>query len=98
MNKKEYGLIGLLLGAVLVAVLAAVVLKQYTARITPPRSASVRTQSTGQSSAPAQNAGQSPAPASGAEQTPCNGRKVGNMCIPTRLQSSSLDAFEKINQ
>ena len=98
MNKKGYGLIGLLLAAVLVAVLAAVVLKQYTSRITPPRAASAPAQSAAQSPSPAPNAEQGPAPAGGAEQTPCNGRRVGNICVPTQLQSSSLDAFEKINQ
>ena len=28
----------------------------------------------------------------------CKGRKVGNMCIPTQLESSSLEAFEQLSR
>lgn len=89
MNKKGMGLIGLLLAVVIVAVLTAAVLKQYARQtqkvLNTPGLQSVQ---------PAKNQkGQA------AANTPkCNGRLVGNICVPTEVRSSSLDAFNEMNK
>ncbi|HAM43188.1 MAG TPA: hypothetical protein DCP52_05110 [Elusimicrobia bacterium] len=89
MNKKGMGLIGLLLAVVIVAVLTAAVLKQY-ARQTQK----VLNTPGLQSVAPAKKQkGQVSANA-----PKCNGRLVGNICVPTEVRSSSLDAFNEMNK
>lgn len=89
MNKKGMGIIGLLLAVVIVAVLTAAVLKQY-ARQTQK----VLNTPGLQSVAPAKKQkGQVSANA-----PKCNGRLVGNICVPTEVRSSSLDAFNEMNK
>lgn len=88
MNRKGFGLIGLLIAVVLIALLMTVVLKQYasqTASVLP------------KAAPPAEAQTQQPS-ASPAQQQPCEGKRVGNICVPTQLQSSSLEAFEQLNQ
>ncbi len=93
MNNKGVGLIGLLIAVVIVGVLTAAVMKRY---LGATHSVLSRTGV----SAPAvpggtkKVAGQKGAPARPA----CKGRLVGNICVPTEVQSSSLDAFENMNK
>lgn len=91
-SKKGFGLIGLLLTVIIVAALTAVVLKQYAGQTRralslPGVGAAVQS---------AQPAGNTKAPIS--KQPPCDGRLVGNICVPTQVHSSSLDAFEQLNK
>ncbi len=86
-NQKGFSLLGMLLTAVLLAVLVMVVLKQYsasTAQLLPVPAA------------PRTDQARPEAPVPEAEE--CKGRKVGNMCIPTQLESSSLEAFEQLSR
>lgn len=101
-NRRGYGLLGMLVAALLIGILMSVVLKQYAGQTR-------RVLEWSGTAAPAsqKNAAQTKsAPASSgatARQTavesktvaPCNGRRVGNICVPTEIRSSSLDAFEK---
>lgn len=82
------GLIGLLLAVVIVAVLTAAVLKQYARQTQKVLNAPAL-----QRVEPAKSQkGQS------ANAPKCNGRLVGNICVPTEVRSSSLDAFNEINK
>ncbi len=92
-NKNGIGLLGMLIAVVVVSLLLMAVLKQYTVQtqrvLNMPGAAEL----------------QRPAPTNGkpaaAGQTPaaaqCNGRLVGNICVPTEVRSASLDAFEQMN-
>ncbi len=88
MNKKGMGLIGLLLAVVIVAVLTAALFKQY-ARQTQQVLKGPALQTVG----PAQKT-----KGHGHAAPKCNGRLVGNICVPTEVRSSSLDAFDKMSQ
>lgn len=95
-NRKGFGLIGMLISVLVVAILMAAVLKRYAGQ-------AQRGLSLPGVTAPAQpentrkgNAKQNPA--SPAAHAQCNGRQVGNICVPTEVHSSSLDAFEQMNK
>ena len=98
-NNQGMGLIGMLLAVVIVCLLLMAVLKQYTA------------QTRRVFNLPGLSGQQTPAPKTPAKQTmpratkgkaapapKCNGRLVGNICVPTEVRSSSLDAFEQMNR
>ena len=88
MNRKGFGLIGLMITVVLIALLVTVVLKQYasqTASVLPK-------------AAPADKAQMQQPSATPAQQPPCEGKRVGNICVPTQVQSGSLEAFEQLNR
>ena len=88
MNKKGMGLIGLLLATVIVALLTAAVLKQYAR---PTRQVLKNTGLHAVQPASQPQKGSRPAAA-----PKCNGRMVGQLCVPTEMHSSSLDAFDKM--
>ena len=89
MNKKGMGLIGLLLAVVIVAVLTAAVLKQYARQTQKVLNAP------GLHSVESAKKQKGPAAANAPK---CNGRLVGNICVPTEVRSSSLDAFNEMNK
>lgn len=93
-NKRGMGLLGMLLAVVIVAVLLMMVLKQYTAQTRQalhlPGVTAPQTPAKKALGGTAQK-GQAPAAST------CNGRMVGNICVPTEVRSASLDAFEQMN-
>lgn len=98
-NKKGFGLIGMLISVLVVAILMAAVLKRYAGRtrhglalpgVTAPAQPADASKDAKQRQAEAVQ----PAPA----RVQCDGRQVGNMCIPTEVHSSSLDAFEQMSK
>lgn len=91
-NNKGMGLLGLLISVIIMTVLLSLVLKQYAGQTR-------RALSLPGVTAPAQTSPQKKS-APGAKQTPapCNGRLVGNICVPTQVNSASLDAFEQMNK
>ncbi len=93
-TKKGIGLIGMLLAVLLIGILMTVLLKQYASQTQRLRPALKQTdEAAWPAEAPlAAPAGEAAAPA------PCDGKRVGNLCIPTQLQSGSLDAFEQLDQ
>lgn len=106
MNNKGLGLLGMLLAVLVIGILAAAVLKQYagqTRRLlempglldpgqteTPANNGGVK-KSAGKKNGQASRRSQTAAPK-------CNGRLVGNICVPTEIRSSSLDAFDNMEQ
>lgn len=86
MNKKGMGLLGLLAAVVIISLLTALVMKQYTKqteKIYPSLNKGTFSQQKTENN-------------SRQNKTACNGRMVGNMCIPTEVRSASLDAFEEM--
>ncbi len=84
-RQAGFGLLGLLAAVLIIGILLSVVLKRYAAQMkNVPAVPSV--------TAPVQGA------TPGAAAPACNGRLVGNVCVPTEIRSSSLDAFERMNQ
>ncbi len=82
-NKQGFGFLGMLAAVCIVAILLSFVLKQYA----------------GQTRRVLNQPGLAPAAGSNsrANAQPCNGKRVGNICVPTEVRSSSLDAFERMN-
>lgn len=101
MNKKGFGLIGMLIAVVIIGVLMTMVLKLHTGQMQRMMTGPLAPQ---QAAAPAANGGQKGAAKKGAAAgkrtqpaaPECKGRKVGNICVPTEIRSSSLDAFDKM--
>ena len=93
-NQKGMGLLGLLISVLIMTLLLSVVLKRYAGQtrralhlqgIADP-ALTGRSRSLQKESEPASKV------------PPCNGRLVGNICVPTEARSSSLDAFEQMNK
>lgn len=84
-NNRGVGLLGMLIAVVIMSVLLMLVLKQYTAQTRQVLNLPGVTQP------------QTPAQAAQGAKPPCNGRWVGNICVPTEVRSASLDAFEQMN-
>ena len=89
-NNRGVGLLGMLLAVVIMSVLLMLVLKQYTAQTRQM----LNLPGVAQPQTPAQAAQGAKQPQA---KPPCNGRWVGNICVPTEVRSASLDAFEQMN-
>ncbi len=89
-NNRGVGLLGMLIAVVIMSVLLMMVLKQYTAQTRQVLNMPGVTQP--QTPARAAPGAQNPQ-----AKPPCNGRLVGNICVPTEVRSASLDAFEQMN-
>ncbi len=101
MNNKGFGLLGMLISVLIIGILMTMVLKQYAGQ-TRRALALPGLVAPQQTAAPAP-AGKKPGTVphhktSAGHNAPsapkCNGRLVGNICVPTEIRSSSLDAFE----
>lgn len=91
-NNKGMGLLGLLIAVIIMAVLLSLVRKRYAGQ-------THRVLNVPGVTAPAQTSPQKKsAPAAQPAPAPCNGRRVGNICVPTQVNSASLDAFEQMNK
>lgn len=103
-NRKGFGLLGMLISALIIGVLITAVLKQYTGRtrqalelpeiLAPDRAAEHSVPDGKNAAGPGKQTGEKNA-ASAQAAPKCNGRLVGRICVPTEIRSSSLDAFEK---
>lgn len=81
-NKKGFGLVGFLIVALLVALAMTFVLKQYAGMM--------------RLAAPPPAAGKANKNAAAAKPAPCNGKKIGNICLPAQMPSSQ-DDFERMH-
>lgn len=101
MNKKGFGLLGMLIAVVIIGILMSMVLKLHTGQMQRMMTGPLAPQQAGSSAA---GSGQKAAVKNGGSaakraQTAapeCKGRKVGNVCVPTEIRSSSLDAFDNM--
>ncbi len=84
-NKKGMGLLGLLIAVVIVAVMLSLVLQRYAGQ--------TRRSLQGIKAPAAVRTGASARPAA-----PCNGRLVGNICVPTEVRSAGLEQFEQLSK
>lgn len=86
MNKRGFGLLAMLAAVLLVGILAMIMLRQYVGH---------SQKELGKMGLSATEAG---GPGNKKNTTPsaCNGRRVGNICVPTEVRSASLDAFEQM--
>lgn len=101
MNNKGFGLLGMLISVLIIGILMSFVLKQYagqTRRIlempgltAPQQEVPSAKKGRGQKGAGQAKSGGQPKKTAAPK---CNGRLVGNICVPTEIRSSSLDAFE----
>lgn len=93
-NTQGFGLIGMLIAVLIVAILMAAVLKRYAGQTRQMMNVPGLAQPAVPSQTQGAKAGPTPAPAP----VQCNGRQVGNICVPTEVHSSSLEAFEQMNK
>lgn len=100
MNKKGFGFMGMLVAVFIIGILMTMVLKLHTGQMQRMMTGPLAPQ---QATAPAAKDGQKAARkgSAGAKRTQaaapeCKGRKVGNICVPTEIRSSSLDAFDNM--
>lgn len=105
MNNKGFGLLGMLLAVLIIGILMTAMLKQYAGQTR--RILEMPGLVPGQVEAPAKNGGAKKSAGKKNGQSvrqtqpaapKCNGRQVGNICVPTEIRSSSLDAFDKMEQ
>lgn len=84
-NQKGMGLLGLLIAVVIAAVLLSLVLQRYAGQ--------TRRSLQGIKAPASARTGASARPAA-----PCNGRLVGNICVPTEVRSAGLEQFEQLSK
>ena len=94
-NQKGMGLLGLLISVLIVALLLTVVLKRYTEQTRRTLHLPAVASPTSKKGKTVSSSGSQGVHSAG---TSCNGRLVGNICVPTEVHSSSLDAFERMNK